>query len=97
MADTPPAPAGCIAPDLCAWESSRTSHPQRQGFHGRFPAGARATVTALPVRSCLLDGKAIVCNESSLTVFDLIRRARRKVRRPTGTIERRASNRLLMA
>src|SRR5436305_9144947 len=28
----------------------------------------------LPVRSCLLDGEAIVCDENGLAVFDLIRR-----------------------
>ena len=27
----------------------------------------------LPVRSCLIDGEAVVCNESGLAVFDLIR------------------------
>jgi hypothetical protein len=30
-------------------------------------------VTVLPVRSCLLDGEAVVCDESGLAVFDLIR------------------------
>jgi ATP-dependent DNA ligase len=97
MADTPPAPAGCIALTYVLGNPAGLVTRNGKGFTRRFPAGARATVTALPVRSCLLDGKAIVCNESSLRVFDLIRRARRKVRRPTGTIERRASNRLLMA
>jgi bifunctional non-homologous end joining protein LigD len=28
----------------------------------------------LPVRSCLIDGEAIVCDEKGLAVFDLIRR-----------------------
>jgi ATP-dependent DNA ligase len=28
----------------------------------------------LPVRSCLIDGEAIVCDENGLAVFDLIRR-----------------------
>jgi ATP-dependent DNA ligase len=27
----------------------------------------------LPVRSCLIDGEAVVCDESGLAVFDLIR------------------------
>ncbi len=27
----------------------------------------------LPVRSCLIDGEAVVCDENGLTVFDLIR------------------------
>ena len=30
-------------------------------------------VTALPVRSCLIDGEAIVCDDNGLAVFDLIR------------------------
>jgi hypothetical protein len=31
----------------------------------------RGPVAALPVRSSLIDGEAIVCDESSLAVFDL--------------------------
>jgi ATP-dependent DNA ligase len=31
-------------------------------------------VGKLPVRSCLIDGEAIVCDEKGLTVFELIRR-----------------------
>ncbi len=31
-------------------------------------------VSKLPVRSCLIDGEAIVCDENGLAVFDLIRR-----------------------
>ncbi|HEY5065065.1 MAG TPA: hypothetical protein VIJ04_09640 [Xanthobacteraceae bacterium] len=38
----------------------------------RFPFVAMA-VAALPVRSCLIDGEAIMCDESGLAVFDLIR------------------------
>jgi len=38
----------------------------------RFPFVAMA-VAALPARSCLIDGEAIVCDESVLAVFDLIR------------------------
>jgi bifunctional non-homologous end joining protein LigD len=30
-------------------------------------------LTVLPVRSCLIDGEAVVCDESGLVVFDLIR------------------------
>jgi ATP-dependent DNA ligase len=30
-------------------------------------------VTVLPVRSCMIDGEAVVCNGSGLAVFDLIR------------------------
>jgi len=42
-------------------------------FSSRFPFIAMA-VGKLPVRSCLIDGEAIVCNERGLAVFDLIRR-----------------------
>jgi bifunctional non-homologous end joining protein LigD len=42
-------------------------------FSSRFPFIAMA-VGKLPVRSCLIDGEAIVCNESGLAVFELIRR-----------------------
>jgi len=31
-------------------------------------------VGKLPVRSCLVDGEAIVCDENGLVVFELIRR-----------------------
>jgi len=42
-------------------------------FSRRFPFIAMA-VGKLPVRSCLIDGEAIVCNEHGLAVFELIRR-----------------------
>ena len=38
----------------------------------RFPFVAMA-VAALPVRSCTIDGEAIVCDGNGLAVFDLIR------------------------
>jgi ATP-dependent DNA ligase len=38
----------------------------------RFPFVVLA-VAALPVRSCLIDGEAFVCDENGLAVFDLIR------------------------
>src|SRR6516225_6330709 len=41
-------------------------------FTARFPLVASA-VSALPARSCLIDGEAIVCDENGLAVFDLIR------------------------
>jgi bifunctional non-homologous end joining protein LigD len=44
-------------------------------FSARFPAAA-AAVSALPVRSCVIDGEAIVCDETGLAVFELIRRRR---------------------
>ncbi len=41
----------------------------------RFPA-ASAAVGALPVRSCVIDGEAIVCDETGMAVFELIRQRR---------------------
>jgi hypothetical protein len=41
-------------------------------FSTRFPLVV-AAVAALPVRSCLIDGEAIVSNDSGLAVFELIR------------------------
>jgi bifunctional non-homologous end joining protein LigD len=38
----------------------------------RFPFVAMA-VAALPARSCLIDGEAIMCDETGLAVFELIR------------------------
>jgi len=37
-----------------------------------FPL-AVAAIEALPVRSCVIDGEAIVCGDDGLAVFDLIR------------------------
>jgi bifunctional non-homologous end joining protein LigD len=42
-------------------------------FSHRFPFIGMA-VGKLPVRSCLIDGEAIVCDENGLAVFELIRR-----------------------
>jgi bifunctional non-homologous end joining protein LigD len=44
-------------------------------FTGHFPFIAMA-LKALPIRSCLIDGEAIVTNGDGLAVFELIRRAR---------------------
>ena len=41
-------------------------------FANRFPQIV-AAVTLLPVRSCLIDGEAVVCDESGLAVFELLR------------------------
>ena len=41
-------------------------------FTARFPVIASA-VAALPARSCVVDGEAIVCDENGLAIFDLIR------------------------
>jgi bifunctional non-homologous end joining protein LigD len=38
----------------------------------RFPL-VTAAIEELPIKSCVIDGEAIVCNESGLAVFDLIR------------------------
>jgi bifunctional non-homologous end joining protein LigD len=42
----------------------------------RFPLAA-AAVAALPVRSCLIDGEAIICDDNGLAVFKLIRSYRK--------------------
>jgi bifunctional non-homologous end joining protein LigD len=42
----------------------------------RFPPVA-AAIAALPVRSCLIDGEAIVCDGSGLAVFQFVRNYRR--------------------
>ena len=47
---------------------SRNGH----NFADRFPLIAEA-IEALPVRSCVIDGEAIVCDDSGLAVFNLIR------------------------
>ena len=47
---------------------SRNGH----NFADRFPRIAEA-IEALPVRSCVIDGEAIVCDDGGLAVFDLIR------------------------
>jgi bifunctional non-homologous end joining protein LigD len=46
----------------------------RNGYNlaKRFPQVV-AAITVLPVRSCLIDGEAVVCNENGLAMFDLIR------------------------
>jgi bifunctional non-homologous end joining protein LigD len=41
-------------------------------FTDRFPFIATA-LKLLPVRSCIIDGEAIVCDENGLAVFELIR------------------------
>jgi ATP-dependent DNA ligase len=47
---------------------SRNGH----NFADRFPLIAEA-IEALPVRSCVVDGEAIVCGDGGLAAFDLIR------------------------
>jgi ATP dependent DNA ligase-like protein len=43
-------------------------------FADRFPLAA-AAIRKLPVRSCLIDGEAIVCDDNGLAVFDLLTRS----------------------
>ena len=51
-----------------------TLHTRRgYDFADRFPLIV-AAVAKLPVRSCLIDGEAIVCDANGLAVFDLLRR-----------------------
>jgi bifunctional non-homologous end joining protein LigD len=45
-------------------------------FADRFPLIVDA-VAALPVRSCVIDGEAIACDENGLSVFDLLHHQRR--------------------
>jgi bifunctional non-homologous end joining protein LigD len=45
-------------------------------FASRFPLIA-AAIAALPVRSCVIDGEAIACDENGLSVFDLLHYQRR--------------------
>jgi bifunctional non-homologous end joining protein LigD len=37
------------------------------------PTPILTIIEALPIRSCIIDGEAIVCDDSGLAVFDLIR------------------------
>jgi bifunctional non-homologous end joining protein LigD len=54
-------------------DSDRVRLLTRNGhnFAERFPMAA-AAVTALPARSCPIDGEAIVTDQNGLAVFDLI-------------------------
>ena len=62
------------------WRSGRAQAaepqvpPPRNGydFAARFPNIA-TTVESLPVRSCVLDGEAVVVDEKGLSVFDALR------------------------
>ena len=61
-----------------SWPSATTAACRlysRNGydFAERFPLAA-AAIRKLPVRSCLVDGEAIVCDANGLAVFDLLRR-----------------------
>jgi bifunctional non-homologous end joining protein LigD len=54
-------------------------------FADRFPLPA-AAIRKLPVRSCLIDGDAIVCDANGLAVFDLLRRPARARRRGSAAV-----------
>jgi bifunctional non-homologous end joining protein LigD len=63
---------------LMAWRDAsgvRLNTRHGNDFTSHFPFIAMA-VKALPIRSCLIDGEAIVTNGDGLAVFELIRRAR---------------------
>jgi bifunctional non-homologous end joining protein LigD len=45
-------------------------------FGERYPLVVKA-IGALKVRSCLIDGEVAVCDDTGLTVFDLLRRGER--------------------
>jgi hypothetical protein len=60
-------------------QSCAATKPQRQRSCRPLPAG-RGGNWALPVKSCVIDGEAIVCNDNGLAVFDLIRDWRHNAR-----------------
>ena len=59
---------------LARREAERVRLFTRHGtdFTARYPKIA-AALESLPVRSCALDGEAIVVNQDGLSIFDLIR------------------------
>ena len=48
------------------------AHAKGTNLSNRFPQIV-AAVILLPVRSCLIDGEAVVCDDTGLAVFDMIR------------------------
>ena len=67
---------------LARREAERVRLFTRHGtdFTARYPKIA-AAVESLPVRSCALDGEAIVVNQDGLSIFDLIRYRQNDIRR----------------
>jgi bifunctional non-homologous end joining protein LigD len=61
-----------LAERPCLLSSVRLISRNGNDLTSRFPLIATA-VAALPVRSCLIDGEAIVRDKTGLAVFDLIR------------------------
>ena len=70
-----PEAAGGARLDLAERDHGSVSLYSRKGhdFAERFPLAA-AAIRKLPVRSCLIDGEAIICDANGLAVFDLLRR-----------------------
>jgi hypothetical protein len=64
-------PPGCIASILARRDAEGVRLYTRNGndFTKRFPLVVAAVAT-LPVRSCLIDGEAIVSDESGFAVFE---------------------------
>jgi bifunctional non-homologous end joining protein LigD len=60
---------------LAERDATGVSLHSRKGydFADRFSLAA-AAIAKLPVKSCLIDGEAIVCDANGLAVFDLLRR-----------------------
>jgi bifunctional non-homologous end joining protein LigD len=61
---------------IMAWrEVERVRLLTRNGndFGERYPLVVKA-ISALKARSCLIDGEVAVCDDTGLTVFDLLRR-----------------------
>jgi bifunctional non-homologous end joining protein LigD len=81
LVDRPPAGSGWIHEikhdgfRILARRKGRSSRLiSRNGYDlaDRFPLGT-AAVAALPVKSCVIDAEAIVCDDDGLAIFDLIR------------------------
>jgi hypothetical protein len=56
--------------------SSPATRPGASLQHRQAVGAAEAVLTVLPVRSCLIDGEAVVCNESGRAMSELIRQYR---------------------
>ena len=78
LADRPPAEPGSIHEirhdgfRILAHRRGRSVRLITRNGHDlgdRFPVAAEA-IEALPVRSCVIDGEAIVCDDNGLAAFD---------------------------
>ena len=52
---------------------TRAAFLKRKLLNTNFPSCPAEALISLPVRSCLIDGEAIVVGSTGLSVFDLIR------------------------